>query len=83
MTTDSDPDRDADRSGGDDYDPFEHVPDRIDAVTASGLEQLHDALATRNRAKLRSASVERQAHLLWASIEQGTIDLDVGTRERE
>ena len=59
------------------YDPYEHVPDRIDQVTASGLEQLHDALDTENAARLRSVAVETQANLLWKLVEEGAIDLNI------
>ena len=31
-------------NGEDEYDPFEYVPDRIDAISASGLVEMHDAL---------------------------------------
>ena len=59
----------------DDYAPFEHVPDRIDQITASGLEQLHDELNDQNKAKLRSVPVEQQAGVLWRLVEKGTISL--------
>ena len=57
------------------YGPFAHVPDRIDQITASGLEQLHDALNEDNRMKLHSIPVKQQGALLWSLVEQGTIDL--------
>jgi hypothetical protein len=41
--------RDDSRGDETEYDPFEYVPDRIDQITASGLEQLHDALADRKK----------------------------------
>jgi len=59
------------------YDPFEHVPDQIDQITASGLSQLHGALADRNKAKLRSVPIEEQAGILWSLVEKGAIDLNV------
>ena len=59
------------------YDPFEYVPDRIDQITASGLEQLHDALADHNKRKLRSVPVEQQAGILWSLVDKGAIDLDL------
>jgi len=64
-------------SARDEYDPFEYVPDRIDRITASGLDQMHDALAERNKRKLRSVEVETQATILWNLVEKGTISLDV------
>ena len=77
----TDPDQNHDGSNGDqdeyDYDPFECVPDRIDQVTASGLEQLYAALNEENQAKLRSAEVEQQAGMLWTFVEEGAISLDV------
>lgn len=66
-----------DHDGPREYDPFEYVPDRIDQITGSGLEQLHDALADRNKAKFRSVPVEKQAGILWSLVEKGTVDLDV------
>ena len=59
------------------YDPFEHVPDRTDQITASGLSHLHDALADRNKRKLRSVPVEQQAGILWSLVDKGAIDLDI------
>ena len=59
------------------YDPFEYVPDRIDQITASGLEQLHNALADRNKRKLRSVEIEQQAGILWSLVDKGAIDLDL------
>jgi protein tyrosine phosphatase (PTP) superfamily phosphohydrolase (DUF442 family) len=78
MTDAADQDHDDSGAGdGCDYDPFEYVPDRIDGITASGLEQMYDALAERNKAKLRSVEVETQAMILWGLVEKGTISLDV------
>ena len=75
--TDAD-DHDRDESGaGDEYDPFEYVPDRIDQITASGLEQLYEALNEQNKARQRSISIEQQAVILWDLVEKGTIDLNV------
>lgn len=59
------------------YDPFAYVPDRIDAVTASGLVQLHKPLNARNRATLRSVLLKEQGALLWALVEEGTVDVDL------
>ena len=57
--------------------PFEHVSDRIDQVTASGLDQRHDALESSRQTKLRSVEIETQAAILWNLVEQGTINLDI------
>ena len=59
------------------YDPFAFVPERIDVVSASGLEQLHAALSERNRAKLVSLPIEKQAVLLWDLVERGAVDVDL------
>ena len=64
------------------YDPFAFVPDRIDAVSASGLEQLHDALSEQNRAKLVSLPIEKQAVLLWDLVERGAVSVDLRRGER-
>jgi len=69
--------RDDSRGDETEYDPFEYVPDRIDQITASGLEQLHDELNDQNKAKLRSVPVEQQAGVLWRLVEKGTISLDI------
>ena len=63
------------------YNPSEYVPDRIDQVTASGLEQLYAALNEENQAKLRSIEVEQQAGLLWILVEEGAISLDMASRQ--
>ena len=81
----TDADQNYDGSNGDqdeyDYDPFEYVPDRIDQVTASGLEQLYAALTEANQPKLRSVEVEQQAGLLWILVEEGAISLDIASRQ--
>lgn len=66
----------------DEYDPFAFVPDRIDAVSASGLEQLHEALSERNRIKLVSLPIEKQAVLLWDLVERGAVDVELRRGER-
>ena len=63
--------------GEDEYDPFEHVPDRIDAISASGLVEIHDALNEENTAKLESMPIEEQAIMLWKMVEKGVIDVDL------
>ena len=64
------------------YDPFAFVPERIDAVSASGLKQLHAAPSERNRAKLVSLPIEEQAALLWTLVEHGAVDVDMHRGER-
>ena len=64
------------------YDPFAFVPERIDAVSASGLEQLHAALSEHNRAKLVSLPIEEQAALLWDLVKRGAVDVDLRRGER-
>ena len=59
------------------YDPFEYVPDRIDAISASGLVEIHDALNEENTAKLESMPIEDQAIMLWKMVEKGVIDVDL------
>ena len=61
--------------GEDEYDPFEHVPDRIDAISASGLVEMHEALNEQNTAKLESMPIEDQAIMLWKMVEKGVIDV--------
>ena len=61
----------------DEYDPFEHVPDRIDAISASGLIEMHEALNELNTARLESLPVEGQAVMLWSMVEKGVIDVDL------
>ena len=56
------------------YDPFEYVPDRIDA---SGLVEMHEALNEENTAKLESMPIEDQAMMLWKMVEKGVIDVDL------
>jgi len=64
------------------YNPSASVPGRIDAVSASGLKQLHAALSERNRAKLVSLPIEEQAALLWNLVEHGAVDVDLRRGER-
>ena len=59
------------------YDPFEYVPDRIDAISASGLVEIHDALNEENTVKLESMPIEEQAIMLWKMVEKGVIDVDL------
>ena len=61
----------------DEYDPFEHVPDRIDAISASGLVEMHEALNEENTAQLESLPIEDQAIMLWKMVEKGVIDVDL------
>jgi len=67
----------AESAGEDEYDPFEYVPDRIDAISASGLVEMHDALNEENTAKLESLPIEDQAIMLWKMVENGVIDVDL------
>ena len=67
----------AESAGEDEYDPFEHVPDRIDAISASGLIEMHEALNELNTARLESLPVEGQAIMLWNMVEKGVIDVDL------
>ena len=64
-------------AGENEYDPFEHVPDRIDAISASGLIEMHEALNELNTARLESLPVEGQAVMLWKMVEKGVIDVDL------
>jgi len=66
----------------DEYDPFEYVPDRIDAITADGLVAMHDALNDENTAKLESMPIEDQGMMLWKMVEEGTIDVDLSEGRR-
>ena len=59
------------------YDLFEYVPDRIDAISASGLVEIHDALNEENTAQLESLPIEDQAIMLWKMVEKGAIDVDL------
>lgn len=65
------------REGEAEYDPFEYVPDRIDAITANGLVEMHEALNEQNTAKLESLPIEDQGVMLWKMVEKGTIDVDL------
>ena len=64
-------------NGEDEYDPFEYVPDRIDAISASGLVEMHEALNEQNTVKLESMPIEEQALMLWKMVEKGVIDVDL------
>jgi hypothetical protein len=64
-------------AGEEEYDPFEYVPDRIDAISASGLVEMHDALNEQNTVKLESMPIEEQAIMLWKMVEKGVIDVDL------
>jgi riboflavin biosynthesis pyrimidine reductase len=64
-------------AGENEYDPFEHVPDRIDAISASGLIEMHEALNELDTARLESLPVEGQAVMLWNMVEKGVIDVDL------
>ena len=59
-------DREAESAGNgeDEYDPFAYVPNRIDAISASGLVEMHDALNEQNTMKLESMPIEDQAIML-------------------
>ena len=70
-------------NGEDEYDPFEHVPDRIDAISASGLVEMHDALNEENTAQLESLPIEDQAIMLWKMVEKGVIDVDLTEANRQ
>ena len=72
----------AKNAGKDEYDPFEHVPDRIDAINASGLVEMHDALNEENTAQLESLPIEDQAIMLWKMVEKGIIDVDLTEASR-
>ena len=69
-------------NGEDEYDPFEYVPDRIDAISASGLVEMHDALNEENTAVLESLPIEDQAIMLWEMVEKGVIDVDLTEASR-
>ena len=64
-------------NGENEYDPFEHVPGRIDAISASGLVEMHEALNEQNTVKLESMPIEEQAIMLWKMVEKGVIDVDL------
>jgi hypothetical protein len=58
--------------------PHEHVPDRIDTITAEGIAELHEALSDANAARLANEPPEVQAALLWRMVESGAVDLSLG-----
>lgn len=60
-----------------DFDPYQHVPDEIDLITAEGIEQVHDSLSDDNAAEYAEASVEEQAVFLWKMVDEGVIDLNI------
>lgn len=60
-----------------DFDPYQHVPDEIDHITASGIEQVHASLSDDNAAEYVEASVEEQAAFLWEMVDEGVIDLTI------
>lgn len=60
--------------------PFQHVPDRVDIITADGIEQVHDSLNDTNAAVYAASSVEEQAAFLWKMVDYGVIDLTLGER---
>lgn len=62
-----------------DFDPYQHVPDRIDYLTADGIEQVHESLSAENAAIYAEASLERQAAFLWKMVDCGVIDLTIGS----
>ena len=64
-------------NGENEYDPFEYVPDRIDAISASGLVEMHETLNEQNTVKLESMPIEEQAIMLWKMVENGVIDVDL------
>ncbi|HET7323521.1 MAG TPA: hypothetical protein VFJ06_04245 [Halococcus sp.] len=65
---------------GDDFDPHQYVPDRIDIITADGIEQVHDHLSDENAVEYAEASVEEQATFLWEMVDRGVIDLEISGR---
>ena len=69
-------------NGENEYDPFEYVPDRIDAISASGLVEMHEALNEENTAELESLPIEYQAIMLWKMVEKGVIDVDLTEASR-
>jgi len=68
--------------GEGEYNPFEYVPDRIDAITADGLVAMHEALNDENTARLESMPIEDQGMMLWKMVEKGTIDVDLSEGRR-
>lgn len=63
---------------GSEFDPHQHVPDRIDYITADGIEKVHEHLSDDNAAEYAQASVEEQAAFLWEMVDRGVIDLTIG-----
>lgn len=64
-------------SDADEFDAYQYVPDRIDAITASGIEEMYANLDAVNRARCRDEEIEVVAHIFWELVEQGTIDPEV------
>ena len=62
------------------FDPHQHVPDKIDHITADGIEQVHDHLSDENAAIYAASSVEEQAAFLWEMVDRGVIDLNLRSR---
>lgn len=59
------------------FDAFEYVPDRIDAVTASGIEAMYEELGPVNRARCRESEIEVVAQVFWNLVDKGAIDWEV------
>ena len=59
-----------------------YVPDRIDAISASGLVEMHDALNDENTVELESLPIEDWAIMLWKMVEKGVIDADLTEASR-
>ena len=70
-------------NGENEYDPYEYVPDRIDAISVSGLVEMHDALNEQNTAQLESFPIEDQAIMLWKMVEKGEIDVGLTEANRQ
>lgn len=58
----------------DEFDAMEYVPDRIDAVTANGINQMYESLGPLNRARVHSEEIEVTAHIFWQLVEKGAIE---------
>ena len=73
-------DDDEHEQGGEEYDPYQYVPDRIDILSADGLVQMHEALNDENAARLRAEDPEVQAVLFWDMVETGVITPTIDRR---
>jgi hypothetical protein len=62
------------------FDPYQHVPDEIDRITADGIEQIHDHLSDENAALYAASSVEEQAAFLWKMVDRDVINLSIDGR---